>query len=110
MPWCENGEVEFVFFFFFFFYLGQGIGLGFRFVRGDGEVVVAGTVGFVLMGVVVVVVLVVHAVRGGVVGGVVVVDFFLGSSVASEVGVEGEVVACIGGHEAAHCRLRCWGA
>lgn len=84
--------------------------MGFRFVRGDGEVVVAGTVGFVLMGVVVVVVLVVHAVRGGVVGGVVVVDFFLGSSVASEVGVEGEVVACIGGHEAAHCRLRCWGA
>lgn len=85
--------------------------MGFRFVRGDGEVVVAGTVGFVLMGVVVVVVLVVvHAVRGGVVGGVVVVDVFLGSSVASEVGVEGEVVACIGGHEAAHCRLRCWGA
>ena len=84
--------------------------MGFRFVRGDGEVVVAGTVGFVLIGVVVVVVLVVHAVRGGVVGGVVVVDFFLGSSVASEVGVEGEVVACIGGHEAAHCRLRCWGA
>ena len=73
--------------------------MGFGFVSGDGEAVVAGAVGFVLIGVVVVVVVVVvlvvvHAVRGGVVGGgVVVVDVFLGSSVACEVGAEVEVVA-----------------
>jgi hypothetical protein len=67
------------------------------FVLGNLE---TGTVGCVVVGVVVA-----GGVGGGVCGGGGVVNVSLGSSAAIKIRVEVEVVACVGGHEAAHCWL-----